>query len=258
MSYFGNGSLGEKIFRGAYSYSRNNNVYSEENFEVFRDKKEMTYIFQSEMISRVATGELLTIKTNYKINKEFIPLEVDIMRSLGSINVREFYEFDQKKTRINYTFTSEEGETQIDFPTNPKFFITTSATCTSMIFLRSKKFDATGKNFYSLYTSKNLWEYKEEPSLKNIVVQRASQTAENLKLDGNNLQAIQYRLQEFDAEAEAEAQKKQAQNKTTKVISTPADELRIWTSQHLTIPYLIKSNDGTKIQVRFLNNLSRD
>lgn len=257
MAYFGQGSLGEKIFRGAYGYSRNNNVYSEENFEVFRDKKEMTYTFVSEMMSRVATGELLTIKVYYKINKEFIPLEVDINRTLGNNSVRELYEYDQRKTRINYMFKNGDEETRIDFPTNPKFYITTSATCTSMLYLRSKKFDATGKNFYSLYTSKNLWDYKEEPSLRNIVVQRTSQTSENLKLDGSNLQAVQYKIQEHDLAVEAEENKPPPKGG----IKTPTpiqEEIKIWTSQHMTIPYLVKANDGTKIQVKFLNNLIQD
>ena len=50
-----------KVFRGAYNYLRNGNIFSEETFEVFKDRKEGTYSFESEMHSRVATGQLLTI-----------------------------------------------------------------------------------------------------------------------------------------------------------------------------------------------------
>ncbi|EQC46049.1 hypothetical protein [Bacteriovorax sp. Seq25_V] len=256
MSYFGNGKQGEKIFRGAYTYARNSNVYSEETFEVFRDKKEMTYIFETEMISRVSTGELLTININYKINKDYIPLEVDIKRSLGAMNVMESYIFNQRTTRIDYKFFDGENKTEIEFPTTPKFYITTPATCCSMLYLRSKKFDPTSKNYYSIYTSKNMWEYKEEPSVKNIMVQRVSATSENLKVDGNNLQSIQYKLQEQTAENSDD--KKPPELAKGQLKPTPSDEVRVWTSQHMTIPYLIKANDGTKIQVKYLNNLSQD
>ncbi len=256
MSYFGNGKQGEKIFRGAYTLARNNNIYSEETFDVYRDKKDMTYIFESEMISRVSTGELLTININYKINKDYIPLEVDVKRSLGSMNVMESYLFDQRTTRINYSFFDGKDKVETEFATSPKFYITTPATCCSMLYLRSKKFDPTSKNYYSIYTSKNMWEYKEDPVLKNIMVQRISPTSENLKVDGSNLQSIQYKLQEQTSDNMDD--KKPVELAKGQLRATPVDEVRIWTSQHMTIPYLIKANDGTKIQVKYLNNLSQD
>ena len=42
--------------------------------------------------------------------------------------------------------------------------------------------------------------------------------------------------------------------------SAPGQEndIRIWCSQHMTIPYLIKDRDGTKIEVKYLNNLDKD
>ncbi|WP_157679740.1 hypothetical protein [Bacteriovorax sp. DB6_IX] len=252
MSYFGNGKEGEKIFRGAYTYMRNTNIYSEESFEVFRDKKEMTYTFVSELISRVSTGELLNINTIYKINKDYTPLYVDINRSLGNSAVNEKYEFDMRRTRINYTFTNNDGERHnCELTTNPKFFITTSASCSSMLYLRSKKFDNTGKNYYTIFTSNNHWQFNEEPSVKNIVIQRISQTSESLKVGKSNLDAIQYKLTEQilgneDGPADPHA--------------PPAQEndIRIWCSQHMTIPYLIKDRDGTKIEVKYLNNLDKD
>lgn len=249
MSYFGNDNEGEKILRGAYSYTRNNNIYSEENFEIFRDKKEMTFTFQSEMVSRVSTGELLNINVNYKINKDYIPVRVEIARNLGGQSVSELYTYDQRRTKINYTFTCNDEEITEEISPGPKFFITTPAACSSMIFLRSKKFDATSKNYYNIYISKNGWEFVEEPSVKNIVVQRVSTTSETLKIDGANLQAIQYKLAEQTNGPEAaEAKSGSAQS----------NDVRIWLSQHMTVPYLIKSQDGTKIQIKFLNNLDKD
>ncbi len=244
MSYFGNKQEGEKILRGAYTYSRNKNIYSEEQFELYREKKTLSYCFYSEMLSRVATGELLTIRVKYRFNNDYIPLLVDISRSLGGQDVSEKYTFDPKLTLINYTFTNEDGQETASISTNPKFYITSPSTASSMLSLRSKKVDASGKNFYTFLTSKNMWEYKEEPSFKSIVMQRHAATTENLKLDDKNLQATRYKLSEGvndDDEGGAST-----------------DSLKIWISQHMTVPYLIEATDGTRIQIKYLNNLERD
>ncbi len=250
MSYFGNKKEGEKIFRGAYTYMRNTNIYSEESFEVFRDKKEMTYTFVSEVVSRVATGELLNINTRYVINKDYTPLEVTIHRSLGNQSVKEEYIFDIRRTRINYSFTDAEGQvSKCELATNPKFYITTSATCSSMLYLRNKKFDNTGKNYYSIIVSNNHWAYEGEPTINNIVLQRVTQTSENIKVGDSNLEATQYKLteqSEDDVEIDPHGP------------PVAENDLRIWCSQHMTIPYLIKDNSGTKIEVKYLNNLDKD
>jgi hypothetical protein len=252
MSYFGNGKEGEKVFRGAYTYMRNKNIYSEESFEVFRDKKEMTFTFISEIISRVSTGELLNINTLYKINKDYTPLEVDIHRSLGNHSVNEKYEFDQRRTRINYMFKNQDGAVHhSEFSTSPKFYITTSASCSSMLYLRSKKFDNTGKNYFSIFTSNNHWEFKEDPSVKNIVVQRVSQTSEALKVGKSSLDSIQYKVMEQSLDSSEDSADPHAP-------PSQENDIRVWCSQHMTIPYLIKDRDGTKIEVKYLNNLDKD
>ncbi len=243
MSYFGNKQEGEKILRGAFTFSRNNNIYSEESFEVYREKKTLSFSFYSEQISRVSTGELLTITSKYRINNDYIPLEVSIDRSLGSQNVKENYIFDPKYTYINYTFENSDGIQTAQISTQPKFFIATSSACTSMLCLRSKKLDTSGKNYYSFLTSKNMWQFTEDPAFKNVVIQRLSQTTENLKLEGSVLQGMRYKLTEGAADENADIS---------------PDNIKIWVSQHMTVPYLIEGSDGTKMQIKYLNNLDRD
>ena len=244
MSYFGNKQEGEKILRGAYTYSRNKNVYCEEQFELYREKKTLSYCFYTEMLSRVSTGELLSIKIKYRFNNDYIPLYVNIDRTLGNQNVVENYTFDPKVTSIKYTFTNEESEEVRHISTNPKFYITTPSTASSMICLRSKKIDTSGKNYYSFCTSKNMWEFNEQPSFKSIVIQKLSATTENLKLDDKNLQAQRYKLTEGHNDDEDG--------------EVSSDSLKIWISQHMTVPYLIEASDGTKVQIKYLNNLERD
>ncbi len=243
MSYFGNKQEGEKILRGAYTFSRNNNIYSEETFEVYREKKTLSYSFYSEQVSRVSTGELLSINTKYKINNDYIPLYVKIERSLGSQQVKELFTFDPKLTHISYSFENSEGIETAQIASQPKFFIATSTACTSMLCLRSKKLDTSGKNYYSFLTSKNMWTYADVPQFKNVVIQRLSQTTENLKLDGNTLQGMRYKLTE---------------GATEDTVDLSPENIKIWVSQHMTVPYLIEGVDGTKMQIKYLNNLERD
>ena len=228
-----------KIFRGAYSYTRSGNTYSEETFEVFKDKKELGLNFFSTIHSRVSTGELLTINVIYMINKNYIPQLVTISRSLGKESSQELFEFDNKRNQMHYVFTNGDEETEITQSTPPKFHVATPTAANCMLYLRSKKFDSTTKNFYSLIVSQNKWQYEEEPVSKNLAVQRISLSSESLNLDGSNVQAMQYKL--FEAG-------KEDTNENTKV----------FVSQYITIPYVVQSHDGTKIKIKYLNNLSDD
>ena len=89
-----------------------------------------------------------------------------------------------------------------------------------------------------------MWEFNEQPSFKSIVIQKLSATTENLKLDDKNLQAQRYKLTEGHNDDEDG--------------EVSSDSLKIWISQHMTVPYLIEASDGTKVQIKYLNNLERD
>ena len=88
-----------------------------------------------------------------------------------------------------------------------------------------------------------MWQFTEDPAFKNVVIQRLSQTTENLKLEGSVLQGMRYKLTEGAADENADIS---------------PDNIKIWVSQHMTVPYLIEGSDGTKMQIKYLNNLDRD
>ena len=137
------------IYRGAYNYYRNNNIYSEETFDVYRDNKERTITFMSVLHSRVSTGELLTIKTEYVLNKDYVPHSTTIERILGEDSAVEQFEYLVKDNDLHYKLTNKDGEVnETTLSTSPRFHIPIPSAASSMIFLRSKKFDSTGKNVY--------------------------------------------------------------------------------------------------------------
>ena len=232
----------DKIYRGAFNYLRNDNSYAEEVFDVYRDKKEQTFHYISEAVVKVTTGEILNLRVEYIVNKEYVPLYVSIEKIMGKENTREVYEYSPRRNYIIYKFINSKGEEKTDeLTTAPRFHITTPTAASSMLFLRSKKFDATGKNAYNIVVNFNQWDYKESPKFKNIVLERATLTAEKMNIDGQNVQAVQYKM--YD------------ENSDFKHVKDP-QHVKIFLSQHGAIPYLVRSDDGTKIQIKYLNDLS--
>lgn len=236
-------STNYKVMKGAYKYLRNNTIYCEETFDVYKERKENAYSFESALHSRVATGELLTMKVTYRFNKDYIPTFVMIERNLGENSIKEIYDYDGRRNVLKYSFLDKKGKYHDhELITTNKFYITTPCACASMAFLRSKKFDNTGDNVYSFWTSRNQWEFTAIPIVQTISVKKISTSYEPLTVDGNKLQSLEYRLWESQDEGTANAE--------------DPEFIRVFLSKHVTIPYMIKDErDNTKIQIKFLNDL---
>mgnify|MGYP003975308073 CR=1 FL=1 len=234
-------STNYKVIRGAYKYLRNDTIYCEETFDVSKEKKENVYTFESVLHSRVATGELLTMKVLYRLNKEYVPTFVMLERNLGENSIKEIYDYDSRKNILKYSFLDTKGQSHDhELTTSNKFFITTPSTCCSMVFLRSKKFDNKGENHYNFWSSHNQWEFTEIPSITSISIKKMSTRHESISIEGNKLQALEYRLSEAQDDS---------------LVETP-EYIRIYLSKHVTIPYIVKDEkDNTTIQIKFLNNL---
>lgn len=232
----------DKIYRGAFHFFRNENIYAEESFDVYRDKKEQSFHYISEAVVKVTTGEILKLNVEYIINKDFIPTFVVIHKMMGKESTRETFEYNAKRNHIVYKFlNSKKDEHTEEITTAPKYHIATPTAASSMLFMRSKKFDASGKNSFNILLSNNQWDYKESPVFRNVILERANLTTEKMNIDGQNVLAIQYRL--FDESTDF------------KNIKEPP-HIKIFLSQHGGIPYLVRSDDGTKIQIKYLNDLN--
>ena len=232
----------DKIYRGAFSYFRNETSYAEEIFDVYRDKKEQSYHYVSEAIVKVTTGEILNLHVEYIVNKDYIPQHVIIEKIMGKESTRETYDYIPKRNHLLYKFTNSKGdEHEQEISTAPKYHIATPTAASSMLFLRSKKFDASGKNSFNTLVSFNQWEYKEPPKFKNIILERVGLAAEKINIDGQNVQATQFKI--FDED-------------TDFGISKDPQHIKITLSQHGAIPYLVRTDDGTKIQIKYFNDLT--
>jgi hypothetical protein len=232
----------DKIYRGAFTYNRNETSYAEEIFDVYKDKKDQSFHYVSEAIVKVTTGEILTLHVEYIVNKEYIPQLVIIEKLMGKESTRETYEYIVKRNYLLYKFINSKGdEHNEEISTAPKYHISTPTAASSMLFLRSKKFDSSGKNSFNILVGTNHWEFKEAPVFKNIILERAGLTAEKMNIDGQNVTATSYRM--YD------------ENTDFKLVKEPP-HIKILLSQHAAIPYQVRTDDGTKVQIKYLNDLS--
>jgi hypothetical protein len=232
----------DKIYRGSFNYFRNENLYAEENFDVFRDRKEQTYHYISECSVRVSTGETLNIHVEYIVNKESVPLYVFVEKIMGKEHSKEIYDYSMKRSILTYKFSSTHSEeVSEELVTPPKFHIATPTALTSMLFIRTKKFDASGKNIYTVLLSDNNWEFVAPPRFTNPIVERIGLANEKITIDGQNVLATPYKM--YDEATDF------------KVVKDPA-HIRIFISPHGGIPYTVRTDEGTKIQIKYLNDLS--
>lgn len=233
---------GEKVYAGFYNYSRNENDYTEEIFQVFRDRHDLSLFFYADIIGRMVTGEMFKIHVDYKVNKEFMPLSVTVKKILGDRNTCEEYFYNKDKGNVRYSFTSslEEKVHQKDIPTRSDFFIAVPASCTSFLFLKPKKESSSNENTYYTLRSFNQWTFNAYPSTHPIMVRRDGVNYKTITI-GNKVptQAIPYTV--FDGDKDSET-----------------DSISIYTSKYVSIPYLILGPDGTKVQIIHFNNFDQE
>ena len=236
---------GDKVYRGAYNYFKGETLYAEEEFEVYKDRKELGMSFFGQIHSRVATGEPLNVYMDFTLNKDYIPQKLTIERTLGDNKVCEMYDFNSRTNTLDYLFITKDGQDHLQLQVPPKFSISTPCASSSMLFLKTKKEDTTSKNYYATVSSSNQWKCEGSPIQQTIVSERAALASESLNLDGQSVQATPYKIYDaVDLENEEDFDE------------VPFITVQI--SKHSTIPYLVRSQDGIRIQVKYLNDLDKD
>lgn len=217
-------------------------MYAEEEFEIYRDHKEFTITFMAILYARIPTGELLTTYVDYVVGKDFMPHNLYIERILGNSMIQENYSYDIKDNQLHYHYSGPQGKDHVQLSAPSKFSLTTPTTSTSFTFLKSKKEDPLSKNYYTILGAENNWSFEKGPDSKIVVMERTGSGAESINIDGKTLQSVPYRL--FDSEDLLDENE-----------SANAPSLTVNMSSIITVPYQIKSNDGTKIQIKYLSDL---
>lgn len=244
----------EKIYRGAYDYFRGKDKYCEETFDVYENEKGQFYKFDAKITSRVSTGELLNVSVEYVMSYKFVLMNVEINKNLGNQKSTEIYFFDPKENNLLYKFIGTDSEKEEIMPITYKFFVSSPAACTSMLFMKTKKFNSTSKNNYNIISSFNTWSFEKLPQPIGISLERITANKDTVKVGGSNLSAFRYRLIEDSGTPQGNSSKNER-----------PPQLDIHISSHLTIPYLIQSqplvpedeSTKTRIEIKYLNELNK-
>ncbi len=232
-------SIREKIIDGKYNYFNKGNIYTEEIFNVQREGGlQGNLIFNSEVMSRVHTGEFLKIIVEYEVTKSFEPVNVRIVRQLGAKTSTEEYSINDKTKNYVYSFDNggmrphyyEKIMSHMNHIIAPSFV-------TSMLMVNHKKIDPVQRTPYQLISSENIWDYQGNFSEKEIYLELMELEPQNIQIDDNDLKATHCKMMQVD-------------DKGTII----DDEQHIWLSKHFNIPYMAKFGNDFEIMVETLKN----
>jgi len=236
-----------KIYKGAYDYFDDKRKYAEETFEIFKDSQNHLLTFKAEVSGRAPNGEFLIINVIYSITERFSPIAVQVKKTMGKQTTTEEYLFDHTTNTMRYHFQSDKMLGEINLATKQRMHISTPSISTSLLFLKSKRFQNSAVNTYKTLISDNQWDLNYNLRLEDIAVERISATPIDLSLKGQNIQAMIYRLSKFEYDGSS-----------SKKPPTDKYHLDLYLSKHLTIPYKIEDPMGGKIlEMRYFNSLEK-
>jgi hypothetical protein len=226
----------EKLFDGSYNYLDKGVHYSQENFSVVKNPDRNVIIFQSEILSRVSTGEFLKINVTYEVNSYWAPQKVVIQKSLGPNTATEIFQADNESQMLNYEFTNNSGTHKSSKNIVTRYQIATPAICCSMISSMIKKLDSHSRSSSILVTSQNNWEYIAPIIDQSIFMEYKVHEQAELSINGQSLSAVKCLVFQHD------------------VLERAEDELptTFYLSKHIGIPYQVEHGD-LLIQIRYLN-----
>lgn len=229
------------MVEGSYFYFQKEVNYSQENFRFLQYKDQQSYCMQSEILSRIETGEFLKIKIQYDLNSHMVPHLIKVEKTIGSKQASETIRMDFSTQELFYTFVDTDGqEHEFKRAVNSKHYIVSPAFATSTMFLLSKKLDALGRTPVVLISSANEWSYEGPPSEKVIYAEMKTREMENFKINNNELVASHLCMYEFDS--------------THTMMEQPVN---FYISKHYSIPYQMTHGDQ-KIVIKNLKKHAAD
>tara|TARA_B100001971_G_scaffold215182_1_gene259151 strand:+ start:98264 stop:98995 length:732 start_codon:yes stop_codon:yes gene_type:complete len=233
----------EKILEGKFNFIKDKNTYCEEFFKLFQDSSPQgNYTFNSEILSRVETGEFLKIYVDYELSYQFEPISVRIKRSLGAKKSTERYVINQKDKTVHYSLNSKLGSGEFEKVINNKFHISTPSFASNLAMTQHRKPDPVHRTPYAVITSPNIWKY-EAPFIEGMVhVELVNSEPRAIKMrTGHEVQAIHFKL--FDEDR----------------LSNPHGQGHdFYLSKYFQIPYKADLLGGISVEIEMLKNFQVD
>ena len=233
----------EKIIEGKYNFIKDKTTHCEEFFNLFQDSSPQgNYTFNSEILSRVETGEFLKIYVDYELTHQFEPVSVRIKRSLGSKKSTERYAVNQKDKVLQYSFTSKLGSGDFEKQINSKFHISCPSFASNLAMTQHRKPDPVHRTPYIVISSNNIWKYENPFHEGNIHVELVNSEPRAIKMrSGHEVQAIHMKL--FDEDR----------------LSNPHGKGHdFYVSKYYQIPYKVDFLNGISVEIESMKNYQVD
>jgi hypothetical protein len=233
----------EKIIEGKYNFFNNNQKYCEEFFKLYQDSgTQANYTFNSEILSRVETGEFLKIYVDYELSYQFEPINLRIKRSLGAKKSTERYAINAKDKTVQYQFSSKFGSGDDERPVNGKFHLANPSFASSFAMTHHKKPDPVHRTPYLTLSSPNIWKYESSFRESMMHVEVVNSEPKTIKLrDGREVQAVHFKV--FDED---------------KLSNPHGNGQDFFISKHFQIPYKAEFNNGLQVEIETMKNLKVD
>lgn len=230
-----------KILQGKYNYTSQNKIYSEENFKIFKEEdRKLNYVFKSEILSRVKTGEFLKIYVTYRVNQHFDPINVEIERLMGQKESFEKFQIDPKTKNYHYILKGIDSTETYDKIISSRPHIATPSFLTSMLMTNQKRLDPVQRTTYTIVTSNNVWNFEEPFREKTIIAELQSLEPKDIIVNKKSLKATHCKLLH--------------ENQGT----STASGHDIYLSKHFNIPYLGVFSDDLRIEIDHLRSFQAD
>lgn len=227
----------QEVYKGSYRFITGKKTFSDEKFTLYKDFETNDLIFEAEIVSRVANGEFLKLNVLYTVNSKYEPLQVIIEKSLGDQFARETFTPEKNMPQLVYEFTDGEDTKEVRIQTPAKYQIATPATCTSMLLTISKKYDPTILNSFYIISSENNWEYTKAAQSKNVYFKCDNiHVQEEMTVGKKTLSGLKFEVFLDDKKRD--------------------EKIMYFLSKHHAIPYHVKIDRETHVDIKNLQDLS--
>lgn len=231
----------EKLFEGTYQYFQHKQNFGQEVFRVDRDEESDNYVYQSEILSRVETGEFFKLQVHYTLNPFNVVQKVFVERSLGIRWAKEEYLIDSTTQMLHYTFSTKESSHSVERHFNPKHFIVVPTFLTAGIFSLTKKIDLTARSPVTFLTTPNEWEFVSGPQDRILWFELKASNSEELSVGGEPMMCSKYMIFEEDS-----------------MSATSKNSATLWISKNYGIPVQLEENQGVSITATKFKKLKQE
>ncbi len=211
----------ELLFEGSYlSFKRDQN-YAREDFKLVKQHDPLRYLIFSEILSKINSQDNLKINVKYEFDQHFLPIFLQIEKSISNKYVLETFSIDQSSQTLNYKLQTSKGSQEFKKALPPKFHLSSPAFSSSMIW--TENLNISEEKALSLISSSNEWTYSTPPAEKKIIANLEKEQVEDYKLNNIPLLASLWKLSSQDSNEEP--------------------PLLVYTGKDFSIPYELQSGD---------------